>query len=66
MLAYWLGGACSYPFVPVPIPPEPIPVLPPLDVEGLGKRQRGGRRYPIDDTEILEFLELWTVWNDIE
>ena len=23
-------------------------------------------RYPIDDAEILEFLQLWTIWNDVE
>jgi hypothetical protein len=56
MLAYWMGGACGYTFVP----PIPGPVF--LPSEGIGV----GKRYPIDDEEILEFLELWTTWNDIE
>lgn len=62
MLAFWLGGACGYPFVPI-VPPGVLPEVPAIvSREGIG----AGRRYPIDDAEILEFLQLWTVWNDIE
>ena len=62
MLAFWLGGACGYPFVPIPVPPEVLPEVLPPSLEGIG----AGRRYPIDDEEILEVLKIWTVWQDIE
>lgn len=58
MLAFWLGGICGYTFVP----PVPGPLFPPA-AEGVGI---GRKHYPIDDAEILEFLQLWTAWNDIE
>ena len=57
MLGFWLGGICGYTYVA----PIPGPVFPPAEGVGIGRK-----RYPIDDEEILEFLELWTVWNDIE
>ena len=65
LLAYWLGGACGYAFVPVPpiIPvPVPVPVPTPVRVEGLPF----GKRPFIDDDEVQEFLRLWVIWNDVE
>jgi hypothetical protein len=63
MLAFWLGGACA-PLLPIPPePPQPIPPSPPSLV------LPGGRQHhrPFnDDEEILEFLRLWVIWNDIE
>ena len=67
MLAYWLGGACSYPLLPVPpepIPVPPLPAPPALVAEGLPFAKHG--RYPIDDEEIFEFLQIWSLWNDVE
>jgi hypothetical protein len=58
MLGFWLGGICGYTFVPVP-----------AKVPAIVSREEGisaGRRYPIDDEEILEFLQAWTIWNDVE
>jgi hypothetical protein len=61
MLAFWMGGAALH----------YIPDWKREDVwfrvtgaEGRPFRERG--RHPIDDEEILEFLQLWTAWNDIE
>jgi hypothetical protein len=66
MLAFWLGGACSYPYIVPPIPePVPLPPSPPaLVAEGLPFAKHG--RYPIDDEEVLDFLRIWVSWNDIE
>jgi hypothetical protein len=57
LLAFWLGGACGYPFIP-----QPIPVSGPDLTGGLA----AARRHPIDDPEVIEFLEWWTLFNDVE
>lgn len=62
MLAFWMGGACA-PFLPVPpIPPEPP--KPPALVSAEGPPFAG--RPFIDDEELIEFLKIWVVWNDVE
>ena len=62
LLAFWMGGACGWSYIPVPIPP--IPPLPILVPEEGGLAFAGRRR--IDDEEVEEFLQIWTVWNDNE
>lgn len=60
MLAFWLGGAALN-YKPKP-PYEPI-----IGPDGPGFAKHHGRQRPIvDDDEILEFLRIWTLWNDVE
>ena len=60
LLAFWLGGAnFRYALIP-PIPPQP----PISDVVSGGLPARYKRR--IDDEEIFEFLQIWTLFNDNE
>jgi hypothetical protein len=63
MLAYWLGGANFHYIPPPPIPPY-IPVS-----DLTGGLPHDKRRLPgiiRDDGEILEFLQIWVPWQDIE
>jgi hypothetical protein len=62
LLAFWIGGA-NFHFVPTPIIP-PSPPISDVVSGGLPYARHHGR--PIDDNEILEFLEIWTTWNDNE
>ena len=62
LLAYWMGGAHGYSFVPVP----PVPSAPGIDEGGVPLARHHFRPHPIDDDEILEFLKIWTTWQDIE
>ena len=65
MLLYWLGGACA-PLLPIPpiIPPEPVPPIA-VSAEGLPFAKHE-KRPIIDDEEVVEFLRIWTLWNDVE
>jgi hypothetical protein len=55
LLAFWIGGACGWTFVPRPVAPVPEGGLP------------FERKRPIiDDAEILEFLQMWVAWQNIE
>jgi hypothetical protein len=63
ILAYWLGGG-NWHYLPTP--PIP-PFVPASDLTGglpHGRRHPG--RYPIDDEEIVEFIEWWTGWSGEE
>jgi hypothetical protein len=58
-LAFWMGGAALN-YHPVPIEPT---------FELVTSKEGGlsfGRRPPIDDDEVMEFLRLWVAWNDVE
>ena len=57
LLAFWMGGAYGYGFVPAPLP---VPVPGPVEGVAFGKRPF------IDDDEVMEFLQWWTLWNSIE
>lgn len=59
MLAFWMGGANLPPFVP-------LPAVSFEDGVSYAKHHGPARRYPIDDEEVIEILEWWTAWNDIE
>lgn len=56
MLAFWMGGAAL-----------PLAIVPPFPVrleDGLAYRRHP--RVIRDDQEIIDFLQTWTLWNDIE
>lgn len=59
LLAFWIGGACAPAFIPSPLPAG-------VAGEGIPFDRHIGRRPPIDDEEILEFLQTWVTWQDIE
>lgn len=61
MLAFWIGGACGWTFVPVPIPPQP-----PIAPGGLPRASHLPRRVIRDDEEVLDFLRIWVTWDNIE
>ena len=60
LLAFWMGGAAlNYkpkPFYEFIVGP---------DGPAFAKHHEGGRPI-VDDTEIIEFLEVWSVWQDVE
>lgn len=59
VLAYWLGGGNLPPF-------HPLPAISFEDGVSHAKHHGPAGRFPIDDPEVIEFLEWWTAWNDIE
>jgi hypothetical protein len=69
MLAFWLGGACSYPYVEPPIPPQPKP--PGGGAGGgpgywpHGKKKPAKRPLRNDDDEVAMLVATaWvTVWD---
>lgn len=56
-LAFWMGGAAWH-----YVPSRERELI--VGEGGLPFHKPG--RYPIDDEEILEFLQIWTLWNDVE
>ena len=58
MLAFWMGGANLWHSVPS----RERELI--IGGEGVPFHKRG--RYPVDDEEILEFLRLWVIWNDVD
>lgn len=59
LLAFWLGGAALN-YKPK-LPYEPI-----IGPDGPGYAKHHEGRPVNDDAEILEFLQIWTAWQDIE
>ena len=66
LLAFWIGGA-HFHYVPPEPPYLPPPYEPIIGSDGPSFLKHHERRRPVnDDAEILEFLQVWTLWNDVE
>lgn len=63
LLAFWMGGAAFH-YIPGWIDKGEFAIA--EGGEGIGKLARERHGYPINDEEIFEFLQAWTMWNDIE
>ena len=65
MLAFWTGGG-NYSSTWFPAGPVISPYIPISDLTGGAPSAKVRKRHPIDDEEILEFLQMWVTWNDVE
>jgi hypothetical protein len=67
MLAYWLGGG-NFHYIPRPPEPPIPPFVPASDLTsgGLPHAKHHKPRVILDDEEILDFIRIWTLWNDNE